>query len=261
MGTSADIIPLKPKETTCLECGIRSECLTRESHGTDGTTRREIPVAPRVMHRGDHLFRTGEDFGTLYTLRSGAAKTYVILQSGEEQVIGFHTPGDVIGLDAIQSGHYVCNAVLLDTSSVCPLPYERLCRLCAESAEVQSRLVDKMSRRILDQEGLLLVLGQKTAEQRLAAFLLHHSRKQRLLGLSPLEINLAMSRADIGSYLALAVETVSRVLTRLQEAGVLSVQRSHVLILDPEGLAAIAEDTMDDDAAAGRKTVWGGGDT
>jgi CRP/FNR family transcriptional regulator len=255
MAGTAEIIPLKPRETTCPDCVFRSECLAREAQGREDTGRREMPVLPRVLHRGDHLFRTGEEFTSLYTLRSGAAKTYVILRSGEEQVIGFHTPGDVIGLDAIQSGHYACNAVLLDTSSVCPLPFDRLCRLCAESVEIQSRLVGKMSRRILDQEGLLLVLGQKTAEQRLAAFLLHHSRNQQQLGLSPCEINLAMSRADIGSYLALAVETVSRVLTRLQEAGVLSVQRSHVEILDLDGLAAIAEETIDDGLSSRRKTA------
>ena len=179
----------------------------------------EIPVIPRILHRGDHLFRTAERFQNVYTVRSGAIKTYVILQSGEEQVIGFHTPGDIVALDAIDSGRYVCNAMVLDTSCVCPLPYEQLCRLTASCPEIQRRLVIKMSRRIVDHEGLLLILGQKTAEQRMAAFLLHHSNRQRHLGLSELDINLPMSRADIASYLALAVETVSRVLTRLQDAG------------------------------------------
>ena len=102
-----------------------------------------------------------------------------------------------------------------------------------------------MSRRIVDHEGLLLILGQKTAEQRMAAFLLHHSKRQRLLGLSEVDINLPMSRADIASYLALAVETVSRVLTRLQDAGLLKVQRSRVRILNLENLATVAEETMD----------------
>jgi CRP/FNR family transcriptional regulator len=212
----------------------------------------KVAVIPRILHRGDHLFRTAEEFHNVYMVRSGAIKTYVVLQSGEEQVIGFHTPGEIVGLDAIDSGRYVCNAMVLDTSCVCPLPYEQLCRLSARSQEVQNRLIRVMSRRIVDHESLLLVLGQKTAEQRLAAFLLHHSNRQRQLGLSEFDINLPMSRADIASYLALAVETVSRVLTRLQDAGLLNVQRSRVRILDLENLAIVAEEIMECGAPAQR---------
>ena len=244
MQSSAQIIPIRTRESTCNECAFRAECLAKPEDDCPGAGL-EIPVTPRILHRGDHLFRTAEPFQNIYTVRSGAIKTYVILQSGEEQVIGFHTPGDIVALDAIYSGRYVCNAMVLDTSCVCPLPYEQLCRLSARSPEIQSRLIHKMSRRIVDHEGLLLVLGQKTAEQRMAAFLLHHSRKQRQLGLSEVDINLPMSRADIASYLALAVETVSRVLTRLQEAGLLIVERSRVRIVDLENLAIIAEEIMD----------------
>ena len=241
MQTSAQIIPIRTRESTCNECAFRGECLARPDAGAAP----EISVTPRILHRGDHLFRTAQPFQNVYTVRSGAIKTYVILQSGEEQVIGFHTPGDIVALDAIESGRYVCNAMVLDTSCVCPLPYEQLCRLTASSPEIQQRLIKKMSRRIVDHEGLLLILGQKTAEQRMAAFLLHHSKRQRLLGLSEVDINLPMSRADIASYLALAVETVSRVLTRLQDAGLLKVQRSRVRILNLENLATVAEETMD----------------
>lgn len=250
MEATAQVIPLRSRETACVECAFRNECLARASDSADPGESLSIPVAPRIVHRGDHLFRTGESFDRVFKVRSGAVKTYVILQNGDEQVIGFHTPGDVVGLDAIEPGRYVCNALVLDTSSVCPLPFDQLCRLSLRSAEIQERLLRRMSRKIKDHEGLLLILGQKTAEQRMAAFLLHHARRQRELGLSPVEINLPMSRADIASYLALAVETVSRVLTRLQEAGVLAVQRSRVRILDLEGLASIAEETIDDEPPA-----------
>lgn len=162
-----------------------------------------------------------------------------------QAVIGFHTPGDIVGLDAIESGRYVCNALVLDTSCVCPLPNEALCRLSARSPGIQRRLIEKMSRKIVDHEGLLLILGQKTAEQRMAAFLLHHSNKQRQLGLSEVDINLPMSRAASASYLALAVETVSRVLTRLQESGLLNVQRARVQRLNLDNLAIIAEEAME----------------
>lgn len=243
MGAKGRVVPIRPGETACLECAFHGRCLARAEDGISGN---DIAVSPRVLHRGDHLFRTNEEFHNVYTVRSGAIKTYVILQSGEEQVIGFHTPGDVVGLDAIDSGQYMCNAMVLDTSCICPLPFEQLCRLGARSPVIQGRLMRSLSRRIVDHEGLLLILGQKTADQRMAAFLLHISRQQQRLGLSAVDINLPMSRADIASYLALAVETVSRVLTRLQEAGVLDVQRNHVRILDLDRLAELAEETLED---------------
>ena len=243
MQGTARVVPIRPGETACLECAFQGRCLARAEDTGGG---QDIPVTPRILHRGDHLFRTNEDFHNVYTVRSGAIKTYVILQSGEEQVIGFHTPGDVVGLDAIDSGRYMCNAMVLDTSCICPLPFEQLCRLGGRSPEIQGRLMRTLSRRIVDHEGLLLILGQKTADQRMAAFLLHISRQQQHLGLSPVDIHLPMSRADIASYLALAVETVSRVLTRLQEGDVLDVQRNQVRILNLDKLAALAEETMDD---------------
>jgi CRP/FNR family transcriptional regulator len=253
MQSSAQIVPIRARESHCSECAFRGECLARLEGDCPAAASLEIPVAPRILHRGDHLFRTAEEFQNIYMVRSGAIKTYVILQGGEEQVIGFHTPGDIVALDAIESGRYVCNAMVLDTSCVCPLPYDALCRLSARSPETQRRLIEKMSRKIVDHEGLLLILGQKTAEQRTAAFLLHHSNKQRQLGLSEVDINLPMSRADIASYLALAVETVSRVLTRLQESGLLNVQRSRVQLLDLDNLAIIAEETMEASFPARRR--------
>ena len=247
MQQSAQVVPIRTRESTCLECAFQGRCLARPDDGGPAPACDEINVAHRILHRGDHLFRTTESFQNIYMVRSGAIKTYVILQSGEEQVIGFHTPGDVVGLDAIDSGRYICNAMVLDTSCICTLPFEQLCRLSGQSAVIQSRLMHRFSRKIVDHEALLLILGQKTAQQRMAAFLLHISKQQRQLGLSAVDIHLPMSRADIASYLALAVETVSRVLTRLQESGHLDVQRNQVRILDEDALATLAEETLDDD--------------
>lgn len=245
MQTTAQIVPMRARESTCLECAFRGQCIARDDE-CPGAACEEITVTSRVVHRGDHLFRAREDLQNVYMVRCGAVKTYVILQSGEEQVIGFHTPGDIVGLDAIESGRHMCNAMVLDTSCICPLPFEQLCRLAARSPVIQTRLMHKLSRKIVDHEGLLLILGQKTAEQRMGAFLLHFSRQQHELGLSAVDINLPMSRADIASYLALAVETVSRVLTRLQDSGLLDVQRNHVRILDLDKLAMLAEETLED---------------
>ena len=251
MLSHAHVVPISGREVTCKQCALRNDCLVQTEGGCP-TAELQLPTVPRVMHRGDHLFRTGERFHSIFVVRSGAIKSYVVLPGGEEQVIGFHTPGDIVALDAIDSGRYVSNAMVLDTSCVCPLAYEQVQRLCARSPEMHRRLLRTMSRRIVDHEDLLLILGQKTAEQRVAAFLLHHSRKQRKLGISDVDINLSMSRADIASYLALAVETVSRVLTRLQDAGLLDVQRSRVHITDLERLTRVAEENMEDSAPARR---------
>lgn len=245
MQSTAQIVSIRARESGCAECAFRGECVACGEGGYAPARADEVTVAPKVLHRGDHLFRTSDDFQNIYMVRSGAIKTYVILQSGEEQVIGFHTPGDIVGLDAIESGGHMCNAMVLDTSCICPLRFDQLCRLSQRLPDVQSRLMNRLSRKIVDHEALLLILGQKTAEQRMAAFLLHFSRRQHDLGLSALDINLPMSRADIASYLALAVETVSRVLTRLQDGGLLDVQRNRVRILDLQRLATIAEETLE----------------
>ncbi len=245
MQTGAEIVPIRPRENTCSECMFREQCLARSDNGCGINACEAISVVPRVHHRGDHLFRAAEAFRNVYMVRAGAVKTYVILHDGEEQVIGFHMPGDVVGLDAIESGRHLCNAMVLDTSCVCPLPFEQLLRLCGRSPLTQSLMMKTLSRRIVDHEALLLILGQKTAEQRMAAFLLQLSTQQHRLGLSAAEINLPMSRADIASYLALAVETVSRVLTRLQEAGLLAVRRNEVRIVDMDRLATLADETLD----------------
>jgi len=244
MQSDARVVPIRVRENTCADCVFLNRCLSRcEDRSAPCAC---ISVAPRVFHRGDHLFRAHERFHDIFVVRSGAAKTYVIQPSGEEQVIGFHMPGDIVGLDAIDSGQHPCNAMVLDTSCVCPLPFEQVVQLGARSAAIQSRLTRRLSRRIVDNEALLQILGQKTAEQRMAAFLLHISTKQHNLGLSATDINLPMARADIASYLALAVETVSRVLTRLQDRGLLKVTRNLVQILDLESLTRTAEETPEE---------------
>jgi len=230
----------------CSECGLTAQCLSKDPADSDELHAFEIPATPRVLRRGEHLFRTGQPFESIIVLRSGAVKTYMISLGGKEQVVGFHLPGDLLGIDSVESGEHMCNAVALDTCSFCTLPFDKLMRLCARSRTIQYRLFSRVSRTILHGENMLLTLGQKSAEQRVAAFLLRLLRRQAERGYSTTEINLPMARADLASYLALAVETASRVLTRLQEAGVLSVRRSQVQILDIEALGQAAEERIDD---------------
>ncbi len=250
MTPSARIIPLRGARGSCEECVVSVECLARDADQESGMPRQDIAVTPRVYQRGEHVFRCGDRFDSVYVVRSGAVKTYVICPSGQQQVIGFHVPGDVIGFDAIDRGEHMCHAEVLDTSSMCTIPFAKLCRLCSRSQSTQHRLLRLMSRSVQRDQALLLMLGQKSAEQRIAAFLLDTADSHARQGFSASEFHLLMTRADIGSYLALAVETVSRVLTRLQTNGTLEVQRNRIRIKDRAALLELAEADHEDSRPA-----------
>lgn len=240
MLTQAQCVP-RTNVHSCANCSLLNQCLAPDEG--DGEVRPHITAAPRIYHRGEHLFRCTDSFSVVYMVRSGAAKTYVICPNGEEQVIGFHYPGDMVGLEALETGEYSCCAEILDTSSVCRVPLNRLTRACGQSKTSQSRLLQAVSRKIQRDQSLSLMLRHKSADQRVAAFLLDIAAAQERQGFSSSALNLPMSRADIGSYLALAVETVSRVLTRLQSLGILSVERNNVRIRDRDACIEIAQDT------------------
>lgn len=222
----------------CEGCPHSQECPAADSAGATGEGGIDITV--RILHRGDRLFRSGETFDSLYMVRSGIVKSCIPSGSGDETVLGFHASGDLVGADAIHGGRHPSGAVVLDTSSVCRLPYAQLCRLSARAPRAQRRLFSKMSQRIRDDERRLAMLAQRNAGRRMASFLASLAAARRARGLKSDEIPLPMPRADVASYLVLAVETVSRALTRLHEAGVIDVRRHHLRILDEEALRAIA---------------------
>ena len=197
-------------------------------------------VLVRILHRGDRLFDHGEPFDSVYMVRSGTLKTCTVSASGEEQVIGFHGPGDLAGLDAIHEGRHTSSAIALGTASVCSLPWESLCRLSARVPLVQNRLLAKMSRHIHDTERRLGLLVMRSAGQRMAAFLVGILDDCRRRGLKCDELVLPMPRADIASYLGLAIETVSRSLTRQHEQGLIGVRRNLIRILDERALRRAA---------------------
>ena len=222
----------------CEECLLSPECPACIPGRAAGE--RSIDVAVRILHRGDRLFDHDEPFDSLYMVRSGTVKTCTASASGEEQVIGFHTSGDLLGLDAIQARRHVSSAVAVDTVSVCTLPYQPLCRLSARIPRLQDRLLAKMSQRIRDDERRLGMLAMRSAGRRMAAFLVRLLDRCRDRGLKCDEILLPMPRADIAGYLVLAVETVSRSLTCQQEAGMIDVRGSRIRILDEPALRAAA---------------------
>ena len=222
----------------CDECLFSPECPACAAGGLAGE--HGIGVLVRILHRGDRLFDHGQRFDSVYMVRSGTFKTCTVSASGEEQVIGFHGPGDLAGLDGIHEGRHTSSAIALGTASVCSLPWEPLCRLGARVPLVQSRLLAKMSRHIHDIERRLGLLVMRSAGQRMAAFLIGILDDCRRRGLKCDELVLPMPRADIASYLALAIETVSRSLTRQHAARLIEVRRNIIRIVDERALRGIA---------------------
>jgi CRP/FNR family transcriptional regulator len=194
----------------------------------------------RHVRSGGPLFTSGDPFGSLYGVHGGFFKTSTVDGDGRWQVTGFFMAGDLLGLDGMDSGHYQVTATALEDSEVAVLPYPLVEMVTRESPDLQRELHVALSREIAREQRLILLLGTAHAEQRLAAFLLNLSRRLKRRGYSPSEFNLRMTRADIGSYLGLKLETVSRLFTRFREHGILEIQQRHVRLIDADRLGAIA---------------------
>lgn len=237
---NSNAVKLDQIKVACKDCNLFQLCLpvgidAQELEELDNIIKRRRPVK-----RGEHLFHVGDAFQAIYAVRSGSIKTYTPTEDGHEQVTGFHLPGELLGLDAINLQHHPCAAKALETTSICEIPFDRLEELSTRLPSLQHQLLKIMSKEILHDQSLLMLLGKKSAEERLAALLLSLSNRYQQRGFSPTDFYLSMSRNDIGNYLGLAVETVSRLFTRFQDEGLLSVQRKHVCITDLPRLRAVA---------------------
>ncbi len=244
MSNSGVVVPLNSK-ISGDKCGVKQSCLGRDLRACEPARLGDIKGPPRVFRRGDHLFRVGDSFESLYVIRSGAIKTYLICEDGEEQIIGFYGPGETIGFGAIANGQYRCNATALDTSSICKVSFEAVSRLCGRSPATLRELIRGISAETVRLAEMLL-LGRKTADQRVASFLLSQSAHQHERGYSATALTLSMSRTDIGRYLGLTVETVSRVLTRFQAQGALTKDRQQIRIRNLKTLRRIAAESGGD---------------
>jgi CRP/FNR family transcriptional regulator len=185
------------------------------------------------------LYRSGDVFESIYAVKSGSFKTSYFTEEGGEQVTGLHLPGELFGMDAIHSGHYCCSAVALERSSVCEIPFEQLEELGAQIPSLMRQTVRIMSKEIQRDKRAMLIT-KHSAPGRLAAFLLGLSERYRERGFAARDFRLGMSRVDIGNYLGLADETVSRLFTRFQEEGLLAVERRHIRLLDLPRLQSVA---------------------
>ncbi len=193
------------------------------------------------LHQGDFLFRAGDKFSQLYAVRSGSIKLFMTSESGEEQIIGFYFPGEILGLDAIDQQKHSCSAVALETSTFCSFPFKRLTELCTTLPELNFQMYRLMSHEISQENELLLTLSKKNAEGKLATFLISISSRLKRLGYSSIEFRLSMSRQEIGNYLGLTLETVSRILNRFQRENYILVDHKLVKIKQQEKLAQLAQ--------------------
>lgn len=245
MGTADNLLNMASLKTACESCSLHQLCLPLELAHGDIEELDKIIKRSKPLHRGDYLFEMGEPFKSIYAIRSGSVKTFTSTDEGEEQVTGFHLPSEIVGLDAITSQNHPCSARALETTSVCEIPFERLEQLGQSIPGLHRQLLRIMSREILTDQDMMIWLGKKSAEERLAALILRISARFRDRNFSAMEFHLSMSRTDIANYLGLAVETVSRLFSRFQQEGLLKVDRKYVEITDYDGLrkmAGISED-------------------
>lgn len=230
------VISFESIRVACRHCTLSALCLPMGLAPEDVERLDEIVKRARPLHRGDMLFRDGDHFRSLYVVKTGSFKTFAPSGEGGEQVLSFHLPGELLGLDAIDQGEHACSASALETSAVCEIPFARLEELTALIPSLQHHMYRLLSKEIGHDTDLLVLLGKKNAEERLAAFLLDFSKRLHKRGLSATDFHLSMSRHEIGNYLGLAVETISRLFTRFQEDGLVRVERKHIELLNLQGL-------------------------
>ena len=224
------------RSTHCQTCGLRDLCLPAGLDGNSLTKVDEIIIRKRPLKRGNHLFRAEDPLRSLFAVRTGFLKTSVLHEDGREQVTGFHMMGEMLGLDAIGSGKCQCDAMALEDCEICEIPFELLEQLSREIPALQQHFHRIMSREIARDYGVMLLLGSMRAEERLAAFLLNLSQRFAIRGYSPTSFNLRMTREEIGSYLGLKLETISRAFSRFQDDGILEVQNKSIEIKSVERL-------------------------
>jgi CRP/FNR family transcriptional regulator len=229
----------KKFEVTCSGCNMRELCLTQGLQAADMRLFENVVYARRRVKRGEALFGAGDDFKSIYAVRSGFFKTSLVDGEGREQVTGFFMGGELLGMDGIGSGRYNGAAIALEDSEVCVLPYSLIEEMAEDSPALRRQLHAVLSREIVRDHGVMMLLGSMRAEERLATFLLNLSRRFTARGFSPSEFHLRMTREELGSYLGLKLETVSRLFSRFHGDGLIEVQQKHVRILDIAGLAQI----------------------
>lgn len=225
---------------SCKDCGVYNLCLPMGLNQSDTSLLDSIVKRKQVFKRGEVLYRVGQSFEYIYAIRSGSVKSYVFTDDGRVQITGFHIAGELVGLNDIDSPVYSCEARALETTSVCEVSIDRFQDLVERMPSIQYQMLRIMGGEIRHNQELMLLLGKKSAEERVATYLLSLSRRFERRHYSPIQFNLSMSRSDIGNYLGLAEETVCRVLARFQDEGLIVSQRRQITLNDADKLKGIA---------------------
>ena len=239
--TNAKIQRMNPQtiKVACSNCNLRELCMPMGLSAEELDRIDDVVSARRKIKRGTPLFRNGEKFSSLYAIRTGFFKTCVASEDGRDQVTGFQMAGEIIGLDGIVNDHHTCDAIALEDAEVCVMPFDRIEELSREINSLQRHVHKIMSREIVREHGVMLLLGSMRAEERLAAFLLNLAQRLHSRGFSQSELILRMTREEIGSYLGLKLETISRTFSRFVEDGIVAVKQRHVHILNTSALQDI----------------------
>jgi CRP/FNR family transcriptional regulator, anaerobic regulatory protein len=231
-------------KVACSNCNLRELCMPVGLQPQELQRIDDIVATRRKVRRKETLFASGERFTALYAIRTGVFKTQVTAEDGREQVTGFQMAGEIMGLDGIVNDHHTCDAVALEDAEVCVMPFERIEELSREVTALQRHVHQIMSREIVREHGVMLLLSSMRAEERLAAFLLNLLQRLHARGFSASELVLRMTREEIGSYLGLKLETVSRTMSKFAEDGLVEVNQRHVRILDADALRRLVNPTV-----------------
>jgi CRP/FNR family transcriptional regulator len=224
----------------CQDCSISQLCIPYSLNDTELERLDTIIERKKPIQKGQEIFKAGQDMKYLYAIRSGTLKSYTITEQGDEQITAFHLAGDLIGFDAISDGTHPSFAQALETAMICEIPYDTLDNLSVSMPRLRQQILRLMSSEIVGDQNMILLLSKKNAEERLASFIQNLSERFSARGFSPKEFRLSMTRGDIGNYLGLTVETISRLLGRFQKSNMISVKGKYISVLDAELLANLA---------------------
>lgn len=234
---------------SCAQCSLQQLCLPAGITAHELVRLDEIVRRRRTIERGERLFRIGDPLSAVFVARDGAFKTVSISEDGEEQVVGFHLPGELIGLDALGEGTHRCEAIALSSANVCDVPFDQLTEVATQLPSLQHQLLRVIGHSLNRDHDHMGMLVRRQANERIALFLHGLGERFRQIGQSPVSFKLPMSREDIARYLGLALETVSRGFTRLQEDGVIDVHGRRVEVLDSDELNRLAHGLEVEDVA------------
>ncbi len=220
----------------CEDCGLYKLCHL-VNNGEDPRISNILVKRRFVLRRGEYLYRRGDPFHSIYAIRHGSTKTYIVNDDGRTQITSFHGPGELIGFDAIEAGHFDSEAIALETTSLCEMPFAHFQELSRKAPDLQDQMLAVMSRAILRGQQMMLLLGKKDATEKLATYLINLSRH---VDKDASSCKLTMSRGDLGNHLGLTQETICRILTRFQEGGIIRIQNKSIHFLDLGRLRELA---------------------